>query len=382
MDIDIDYSSYLKDIVFDEVSKYFLSIGGSMCRVATFRTETSKSAVLTACRGLGINSDVSHFISSMIKVERGFVWSIGDCYYGNPKKGREPIKEFVNIVDQYEDINLLETMLGVEGLVSGVSSHASGVLCLNEPLENTNSYMRTPSGELITAVDLHQSEWLSNIKYDFLLTNGVGMIQKTMEMLADAGHMEWQGSLRATYNKYLHPDVIDRTSDKIWDLICNNKVYNLFQFFTPVGAIAMKKLQPRSLIDLANANSLMRLMNSEGGEQPLDKYIRFRNDSELWIDEMKEYGLNEDEIETLKEEIGNQYGVCSNQENMMTLLMNEKTAGFGVVESNVARKAIAKKNPKVLQEAENLFFEWGEKRKTRKEMLDYCWYVQTGYQRG
>ena len=111
-------------------------------RVATFKTETSKSAVLTACRGLGINSDIARYISSLVTIERGKVWSIRDMYYGNPKKNREPVQEFINIIDKYSDLNLLEAILSIEGLKSGLSSHASGVLCLNEPLENTNSYSK------------------------------------------------------------------------------------------------------------------------------------------------------------------------------------------------------------------------------------------------
>lgn len=89
-------------------------------------------------------------------------------YYGNPKTGREADTEFKNAVDKYsavevekgsgKTISLLEVMLAVEGLKSGCSSHASGIIILNEPLENKCAYMRTPSGELITCWDLHECE--------------------------------------------------------------------------------------------------------------------------------------------------------------------------------------------------------------------------------
>ena len=274
-------------------------------RVATFKTETSKSAILTACRGLGINSDIARYISSLVTIERGKVWSIRDMYYGNPKKNREPVQEFINIIDKYSDLNLLEAILSIEGLKSGLSSHASGVLCLNEPLENTNSYMRTPSGELITAYDLHESEQVSNVKFDFLLTNGVSLIQLCIEMLVKAGYMEWQGSLRKTYDKYLLPEVIDMKSKEVWKNICEGRIMNLFQFETPVGKEAIRKLLPHSLLDLANANSLMRL-SSPNEEQPLDKYIRFKNNTELWEQEMIEWKLTEEERKVMHEELDNQ----------------------------------------------------------------------------
>lgn len=380
-DIDIDYSSHLKNTVFEEVKKYYESIGGTVVRVATFRTETSKSAILTACRGLHINNDIAQYISSLVKIERGFVWSISDMYYGDPKSGREPVTEFINIVDEYKDKNLLETMLAIEGLKSGCSSHASGVLMLNEPLEEKSSYMRTPSGELITAYDLHEEESLGHIKFDFLLTNSISLLQLTIEMLCRDGYMEWQGSLRATYDKYLLPEVINMEDERIWDLICQGKLMNIFQFETQVGSVAIQKLQPKSLLDLANANSLMRLMNPDS-EQPIDKYIRFRDNPQLWEQEMIDYGLNEEDRQVMHELLDNQCGVCSNQESMMELFMHPKVVNYGIKQVNAIRKGVAKKKKSVLDQAERELYHTQEELGTSKKLVDYCWDVQTGYSKG
>lgn len=163
MDIDIDTGSHIRNKNFNTLKKYFESIGGTCVRVATFKTETAKSAVKTACKGKKINNDISAYLSSLIPVERGNVRCIHDVYYGNEEDDIKPIKEFVNIVDSYSDVNLLQTMLDIEGLITGVSSHASGVLCLNRDLEEFSSFMRTPSGELITSFDLHAEESLGLI---------------------------------------------------------------------------------------------------------------------------------------------------------------------------------------------------------------------------
>ena len=159
------------------------------------------------------------------------------------------------------------------------------------------------------------------IKFDFLLTNGISLLQLCMEMLVKDGFMEWQGNLRDTYKKYLLPSAIDMTNKKIWDDIKNARIMNLFQFETPVGREAIRKLQPSNLLDLANANSLMRLM-SPNGEQPIDKYIRFKNNPNEWDKEMIEFGLDDRDREILHKELDNQYGVCSNQESMMEMFMN------------------------------------------------------------
>lgn len=90
--------------------------------VATFGTETTKSAILTACRGYrsedcpdGIDTDTAKYLSSLIPQERGFIWSLSDVVYGNPEKDRKPVTIFLNEVQQYP--GLLEIMQSIEGSI-------------------------------------------------------------------------------------------------------------------------------------------------------------------------------------------------------------------------------------------------------------------------
>ena len=57
----------------------------------------------------------------------------------------------------------------------------------------------------------------------------------------------------------------------------------------------------------------------------------------------------------------------------MRLSMDNKVAGFGLKESNLLRKGIAKKSPEAREESRVQFYEEGEKLKTRKEFLNYIW---------
>jgi len=380
-DIDIDFSSHKKDIVLDKITKYYQSIGGDVVRVATFGTETSKSAVQTSCRGLKINNDVALYLSSLIPVERGKVWSISDCYYGNPSKNRQCITEFKNMVDEYSDKGLLQVMLGIEGLINKRSSHACGCLVVNDSITKHNSVMRTPSGELISAYDLHDSEAVSNLKYDFLNTKTQSMIQLTLEMLIKNGKMKWQGSLRSTYNKYLHPDVIDKTTQEMWDILCQGQLLSAFQFESNVGEQAIKLIQPHNLIDASNGNTVMRLM-VDSGEQPLEKFVRYKNDINEWYKDMIAFGLKPEQIKILEKHLRQDNGVCSSQERMMLLTMDKDIAKFGVIESNKLRKGVAKKLPEEIEKAKKLFFEWGKKSNTPQILLDYIWNEQIAMQLG
>lgn len=239
-DIDFDVASYQKEHEFNVLKDYMESIGGGLYRICTYSTLGAKSAIKTACKGIGINNDDSAFISSLLPIVRGKVRSISDTYYGNEKEGLEPVTEFVNVMDKYSEQGLLDIALSLEGLVVGMGSHASGVIPVNETITKTNSLMKTAGGDIVTAFDLHESELLSNIKYDFLIVAGIGLVQYTLEELVKQGKIEWKGTLRETYNSVLHPDVIDKEDKEIWDNICQGKIMSCFQFETPVGSTCIK----------------------------------------------------------------------------------------------------------------------------------------------
>jgi len=139
--------------------------------IATFGTETTKSAIQTACRGYrsddcpdGIDVDTAQYMSSLIPQERGFLWNLHDVVYGNSDKNREPVQLFITEVNQYP--GLLEIMLGIEGLVSRRGSHASGVILFDEDPYEHGCFMKTPSGSVITQYDLHMCEAAGLTKYD------------------------------------------------------------------------------------------------------------------------------------------------------------------------------------------------------------------------
>lgn len=91
----------------------------------------------------------------MIPNERGFDWSLHDCYYGNDGD-RKPIKAFVEQMNQYP--RLWELAQNIEGLITRLGVHASGVVCVNDDFNNYNSYMKTNEMQLVTSYDLHTLE--------------------------------------------------------------------------------------------------------------------------------------------------------------------------------------------------------------------------------
>ena len=83
---------------------------------ATFGTCSSKSAIITACRGLNIDNDIAQYLSSLIPVERGQVWPLQDVIFGriDDEIRRKPVSAFVEEINKYE--GLQELALRISGL--------------------------------------------------------------------------------------------------------------------------------------------------------------------------------------------------------------------------------------------------------------------------
>lgn len=317
--------------------------------IATFGTETTKSAIQTACRGYrseeypdGIDVDTALYMSSLIPQERGFLWDLSDVINGNKDKDRKPVITFINEVNQYP--GLIDIMIGIEGLISRRGSHASGVILFDEDPYEFGCFMKTPSGDIITQYDLHMCEAAGMTKYDFLVTEVQDKLVQAIEFLKEDRVIEKDLNLREIYNKYFHPEILPIEDENVWKNIQNVNIIDLFQFDSDVGSQAAKKIAPKTILELADANGLMRLMTSEkGAENPMEKYIRFKNDINLWYDEMERYGLTKEEQKALEPHFLRSHGVPPSQEQLMTMLMDENICGFSLKDANAARKIVGKK---------------------------------------
>ena len=394
-DIDLDMSPSKRPLILKEIKKergkYFnndiddLSRNNLGCTlVATFGTEGTKSTILTACRGYrsvsnpdGIDNDTAQYMASLIPSERGFLWSLSDAVYGNPDKNREPIVLFINEVERYP--GLLDIMFGIEGLVNKRSSHASGVILFDEDPYEHCAFMRTPKGEIITQFDLHMAEAMGNTKYDFLVTEVQDKITEALLMIQKEGLIDQILSLREIYDKYLHPDVLPIEDEETWENIRGDRVLNVFQFDSDIGRQGIKKVQPKTILELSDTNGLIRLMTAEKGEEtPLDKYVRFKNNLQLWYQEMGRAGLTEIEQKVLEKYFKQSFGVPPSQEQMMWMLMDENICGFTLKEANAARKIVGKKQMAKIPELKEKVL----KQAKSPALGEYVWKYGIGPQMG
>jgi len=379
-DIDTDFQSTKKDRIISDITKYFETIGGNVVRIATFGTETSKAAIQTACRGLGYEPELGTYLSSLVPIDRGQVRGLRDCFNGNEEKGWDPATNFASEMRSYPDIWAVAQK--IEGLISRRGVHAAGILITNQDFTLHNAFMRAPNGVLTSQYELHDSEYLGGLKYDLLVTDALDRVAVTLNLLRLYGYIDWQGSLRKTYDYYLSPDKLDYETLEMWNSAAKGKILNLFQFDTPVGGNAIRSIQPTSLLELGQANSLMRLMPDPGKESPIQEFIKYKENIDLFYDEIDSLTGPKKQKDALIKHLAPLKGVADSQESLMLLVMDSDLTNFTVPEANFLRKTIAKKLTRDVDKLKDFLYKKGAENNVSKSVLDYIWYVQAARQMG
>lgn len=243
--------------------------------------------------------------------------------------------------------------------------------------------MRAPDGTIITAYELHDCEDVSLIKYDALSVESADRIHTCIDLLTDAGYIDRNLSLRERYEKAVGVYNLDRTSKEMWEMVWNHKILSLFQMEQQSGIQGIALTKPKSVDDLAHLNSIIRLMPQEkGAETPLEKYARFKNNINLWYDEMHHYGLVEEEIKILEPILKGSYGICESQEVFMQLVQIPECGGFDLNFADQLRKSIAKKNPKAYNELTKKYFKTVKEKGLSENLCNYVWNVCIATSRG
>lgn len=218
---------------------------------------------------------------------------------------------------------------------------------------------------------------------DLLSVEAMDKMHICLDLLCDYGYVERKATLRETYESTIGIYNLERESKDMWHMVWNHDIQSLFQMEKQSGIQGIALTKPESVDDLAHLNSIIRLMAQEkGGEMPLNKYARFKNDINLWYDEMRQFGLKESEMRILEPIIRGSYGICESQEAFMQLVQIPECGGFDLNFADKLRKAIAKKNPKAYDELTKEYFETCREKGLSMNLCNYVWNVLVATSRG
>lgn len=379
-DIDVDSEGRKRPVVLKKIKEAAQADGGDSTCVCTFGTLGTRSAILTAARGLGIDNDVAQYLATMIPQERGFLWPLKDCIKGNPEKDRKPIRQLIDEFNKYP--GFLEMTQAIEGLVCQMGIHACGLVVFNVPVYTYNAMMKAPNGTEVTQFDLGDTEYMGGLKMDCLSVEALDKIHTTLDLLLQDNLIEWKGDLKSTYDEYLHPDKLERDNKEMWHKIWRNEIIDIFQMDSTVGKQSLSQVKPESIPQLAAVNSLMRLVPEKGAKTPTEEYVMYKQHPELIKKEIYDLDATDKEKEILYNFMKDYTGVLESQEGAMLAVMIPEFTAYDVPHANKIRKIIAKKKMKEIASAREEYFKTGAERGVSEDILHYIWDVQIKRQLG
>ena len=380
LDVDIDIEGGRRA----DVLKKFRKIYGEdrVANVLTLKTEKSKSAIQTACRGLGVDSDISAYLSSFIQADRGQLRTLKQTFYGDPDNGISASHQFkLEMEENYPEV--WEVAQRIEGLINGCGVHAGGVIFVDEPFTKSTALMRAPKGEIITQFDLHDAEDTGLIKYDILSVEALDKIHNCIDLICKYGYEKREETLKDTYEKIIGIYNLEREAPEMWQMCWNHEVMSLFQMEKQSGVNGIAAMKPTSVDDLAILNSAIRLMATEkGGEMPVNKLARFKAHPSDWDYELQKYGLGAEAKEILEPVLNVSYGLCIAQEQFMQLVQLPELGGFNLTWADKLRKSIAKKNPAQYEELTKEYFKIIKEKGLDERLCTYVWNVLIAMSKG
>jgi DNA polymerase-3 subunit alpha len=225
--------------------------------------------------------------------------------------------------------DVLEMGRRLEGVSRNAGVHAAGVVIAPGPISDYAPLFKSNRDEITTQWAMKEVERVGLLKMDFLGLSTLTLIQDAL------------AEIKRTEGFELDIDNVPLDDAKSYQLFVDGQTYGIFQFESSGMREILRRAKPQRLEDLIAMNALYRPGPLKGGM--VDDYInRKAGRSEVKYD-----------LASLQPILEETYGVIAYQEQVMR--MASVLAGFTMGQSDVLRKAMGKKDPKVMAKQREAF---------------------------
>ncbi len=250
-----------------------------------------------------------------------------------------------------KEADTIRYALKLEGTVRNTGIHACGFIICRDPISDHVPVSTADDPDFpdrktaVTQFDGHVIESTGLIKMDFL-----GL--KTLSQLKEACRI-----VKEAHGVDVDLDNIPIDDELTYKLYQEGKTVGTFQFESPGMRKYLKELHPTVFEDLIAMNALYR----PGPMDYIPQFIRRKNGLEpITYD-----------LDACEEFLRDTYGITVYQEQVM--LLSRKLAGFTRGESDTLRKAMGKKQKKVLEDLKPKFIDGGTKNGHDTKVLEKIW---------
>lgn len=319
-DIDIDF----QDDKRDDVINYSKQKYGekSVSQIITFNRLKTKAVLKDVGRVLNYPFDTMNEVTKQVPTIFGKIKSLEDCY--------KEIPEFKKYFDDVaERKKLLNYSIVLENLNKNCSMHASGVVIAPSDITDYVPISKTPQMDnvFMTQYDMKMLEDAGLIKMDFLGLKELKIIQQAVDLI------------EKTRGIRIDIDQIPLDDSETYDTFSSGQVIGVFQFSRTKMREYLTKLKPKNINDLAAMNALYR----PGPMDLIPEFIDRKHGK-------KQITYMHPSMELVLKET---YGIIVYQEQVMQLV--RVIAGYSLAEADLVRRAMGKKDEKLMKEQEKEF---------------------------
>jgi DNA polymerase-3 subunit alpha len=324
-DIDIDFCERRRGEVIEYVTRKYGR--ENVAQIITFGTMKARAVVRDVGRAMDVPYADADKVAKLIPPTL-------DMTLDKALIESQPLKDLEAGDPRVKD--LLEVARRLEGMTRHASVHAAGVVIAPKPITEYAPLYKGARDEITTQWGMKEVERIGLLKMDFL-----GL--STLTLLDDA-----LKSIARTTGLVIDLAVLPLDDAKTYELFAEGQTLGVFQFESSGMRDILRKAKPQRLEDLIALNALYRPGPLRGGM--VEDFIN-RKHGRVEV----KYDLPQ-----LEPVLRETYGVIAYQEQVMRIA--NEVAGFTLGEADLLRKAMGKKDARVMQAQRQKFLEGAKAR--------------------
>ena len=351
-DVDIDFSVSGRGEVMRYVTEKY---GGHehVAQIITFGTLGARAAIRDSGRVFQYPYDATDKLAKFIP-EKPVGTTLRDILkqedgsYTPAEKHPGAAREMLQFVEGNADAKkILDTAFEIEGFARHAGTHAAGVVISEEPLTDIVPLQRIARDENSVMVQHPMSdvEALGLLKVDFLGLRNLDVIEETLE------------TIRQSTGEELDIQKIPLDDAETLKLFSRGDTFGVFQFESGGMQRMLQEVRPDRFDDLVALNALYR----PGPMDYIPIFKRGKHDPES-------VKYSDPRLKPILEPT---YGVAAYQEQLMEI--SKSLGGFTPGEADTLRKAIGKKNAKLLATLKDKFTEGCAASEVAPEVAEELW---------
>ena len=334
MDIDIDDSGREKVIQY-VIEKYGEK---KVAQIVTFGTMAAKGSIKDCARVLGLPLSESDRLSKLVPETAGITF----------EKVYKEVPQLKNALDTGDELvkKTLHFARELEGTVRQNGVHACAVIIGKEDLI-TQIPLSTSKNSAIPVTQF-EGKWVEGaglLKMDFLSLKTLNIISSTL------------ANINKRFNIDIDIDTITLEDEKTYQLLSQGDTTGIFQLESAGMRKYLIDLKPERFEDVIAMVALYR-------PGPMDKLPSFIN---------RKHGKEkiEYDIPIMEAYLSDTYGITIYQEQVM--LLSRLLGGFTPGQADILRKAMGKKDKKVMKDMEKELIYGGDQQGHDTDILKKIW---------